>query len=75
MPNGKEWISINMSAANFDILTTMFEFNSFGQSLKEQILIEGKEGDLNRFVFMISEGGFSAMAMRRVCVGPEQRKR
>ena len=47
-----------MSTANFDILTTMFEFNSFGQSLNEQILIEGKEGDLDRFVF--SKGGFSA---------------
>ena len=58
IPNGKEGISINMSTANFDILTTMLglanidiEFNSFGQSLKEQMLVEGKEGDLNIFVF------------------------
>eukprot|EP00486_Rosalina_sp_Unknown_P014936 CAMPEP_0201595292 /NCGR_PEP_ID=MMETSP0190_2-20130828/192341_1 /ASSEMBLY_ACC=CAM_ASM_000263 /TAXON_ID=37353 /ORGANISM="Rosalina sp." /LENGTH=478 /DNA_ID=CAMNT_0048055223 /DNA_START=265 /DNA_END=1701 /DNA_ORIENTATION=- len=63
MPGGKQNVNITMPSANFDILATMLdlaniniEFNSFGMSLKEQV-IDGKEGDLNRYVY--SEGGFS----------------
>ena len=63
MPNGKENVNITMSTANFDILATMLdlanidiEFNSFGKSLKEQVM-DGLDGDLNRYVY--SEGGFS----------------